>query len=71
MKDFVIGPDKDNSIYDLYGVVIHKKFMNSHFYSYCKNMGIWISYDDTEINGIETPIHKDAYLLFYKKRIYE
>ena len=71
LKDFVIGPDKDNSIYDLYGVVIHKKFMNSHFYSYCKNMGIWISYDDTEINGIETPIHKDAYLLFYKKRIYE
>ena len=71
LKDFVVGPDKDNSIYDLYGVIIHKKFMNSHFYSYCKNMGIWISYDDTDINGIETPIHKDAYLLFYKKRIYE
>ena len=71
LKEFVVGPDKDNSIYDLYGVVIHKKFMNSHFHSYCKNMGIWISYDDTDINGIDTPIHKDAYLLFYKKRIYE
>ena len=71
LKDFVVGSDKDNSIYDLYGVVIHKKFMNSHFYSYCKNLGIWICYDDTDINGIQTPIHKDAYLLFYKKRIYE
>ena len=69
LKEYIVGPDKNKSIYDLYGVILHKKFVNTHFISYCKNFGIWISYDDTEINAIESPINKDAYLLFYKRRV--
>ena len=69
LKEYIVGPDKNKSIYDLYGVILHKKFVNTHFISYCKNLGIWISYDDTEINAIESPINKDAYLLFYKRRV--
>jgi ubiquitin C-terminal hydrolase len=68
LKDFVIGPEKNKSIYDLYGIIIHKKFMNTHFISYCKNLGVWINYDDVEINAVENLFTKDAYLLFYKKR---
>ena len=68
LKDFVVGPDKDKSIYDLYGVVIHKKYFNTNnFISYCKNFGYWFSYDDNSFNVVENPINKDAYLLFYKK----
>ena len=42
--------------------------MNTHFISYCKNLGVWINYDDVEINAVENLFTKDAYLLFYKKR---
>ena len=69
LKDFVVGPDKDKSMYDLYGVVIHKKFFNTNnFISYCKNFGYWFSYDDEFFKVVENPINKDAYLLFYKKK---
>ena len=72
LKDFVVGPDKDKSIYDLYGVVIHKKFFNSNnFISYCKNFGYWFSYDDNSFNLVENLINKDAYLLFYKKKNFD
>ena len=73
LKDFVVGPNKDKSLYDLYGIVLHSKFMNllNHYISYCKNYGFWFSYDDTEFNNIENPINKDAYLLFYKRRSFE
>ena len=70
LKEFVIGPDRDKSIYDLYGIVLHKKFLNTHYISFCSNLGVWISYDDTEINAAENIINKDAYLLFYKRRSY-
>ena len=34
LNDFVVGPDKERSIYLLYGVVIHKAFLNGgHYYS--------------------------------------
>ena len=72
LKEFVIGPDKDKYIYDLYGVVLHKKFMNTHYISYCNNLGVWICYDDNnELKVIENITNKDAYLLFYKRRIYD
>ena len=73
LKDFVIGPNKDKSLYDLYGIVLHKKFMNinNHYISYCKNYGVWFSYDDTTLNHVDNPINKDAYLLFYKRRYFQ
>lgn len=70
LRDFVVGPDKDKSIYSLYGVIIHKKFMNGgHYYAYCKNKGIWITFDDEELKLCKNPVDKDAYLLFFKRNI--
>ena len=69
LKDFIVGPDKNNSIYHLYGVIIHKKLMNGgHYYAYCKNNGRWIKYDDENFSECKNPTDKDAYLLFYKRK---
>ena len=69
LNDFVVGPDKEKSIYLLYGVVIHKAFLNGgHYYSFCKNNGNWLYYNDSEVGYCQNPIDKDAYLLFYKRK---
>ena len=69
LKDYVLGPDKNNSIYELYAVILNKKFLNNSTYScYCKNFGSWLSYSNEGIGAVETPIHKDACILFYKRR---
>ena len=69
LNDFIASQDKNRTIYNLYGVVIHKKFINTNtFLSYCKNFSYWLSYDNTSLNIVENPISKDAYLLFYKRR---
>ena len=69
LKDFIIGPDKEKYEYNLYGVVIHKKQINNgHYISYCKNIGKWYLYNDRNVERIENPISKDAYLLFYKRK---
>ena len=69
LKDYIVGPDKKNAIYILYAVLLHKKSLNSsNYFSYCKNFGYWISYTIEGIERIESPISKDAYILFYKKR---
>ena len=69
LKDYVLGPDKKNAIYSLYAVLLHKKSLNSsNYFCYCKNFGYWISYTIEGIERIESPISKDAYILFYKKR---
>ena len=72
LKNYVVGPDKDKSVYHLYGVVLLKKSINScNYISYCKNLGIWLDYEDDSIYRIEDPINKDAYILFYKRRSYD
>ena len=72
LKDFVIGPDKNNAIYDLYGVILHDNFMDGgHYTAICKNYHLWIHYNDEGIKETDSIIQKDAYLLFYKRRKYE
>ena len=69
LSDFVSGPDKKESIYLLYGVVIHKKLLNGgHYISICKNDGEWVLYNDNKFGFYDNPINKDAYLLFYKRK---
>ena len=69
LNDYVIGPDKENSIYYLYGVICHKKLLNgNHYISFCKIRGQWLTYDDEQIEFCENPINKDGYLLFYKRK---
>ena len=69
LKDYILGPDKSNSIYDLYSVLLHKKFLNnSNYFNYSKSLGTWLSFDKEGIEYIQNPINKDAYILFYKRR---
>jgi hypothetical protein len=72
IKDYLICPDKNNSEYNLYGIVFHKRSFNSnHYYSYCNSFGSWISYNDTSLempSGLE---NKGAYILFFKRKNFE
>ena len=69
LKEYTLEPNKDNSLYDLYAVILYKKSFNSSSYScYYKLFNIWFKYDDDVIEPINNPIDKDAYILFYKKR---
>ena len=70
LNDFVVGPDKEKSIYYLYGVVIHISDSNEagHYVAFCKNNGQWITYNDQNLYFCKNPINKDAYLLFYKRK---
>ena len=71
LHNYVVGPDKNNSIYKLYGVIIHISLSNNeggHYLSFCKNNGRWIVYNDKNIELCKNFIHKDAYLLFYERK---
>ena len=71
MKDFVIGPDKDHSKYDLFAVSQHYGSTGGgHYTAICKNDGKWFSYNDsscheTSENNIVTSA---AYVLFYRRQ---
>ena len=73
LKDYLIYPDKDNSEYVLYGIVFYRRssFSSSHYFSYCKSFGTWISYDDTNLEQINSLNYKGAYILFYKRKNFE
>ena len=71
MKDFVIGPDRDHSVYDLFAVSQHYGSTGfGHYTAVCKNHGKWFSYNDsscheTSENNIVTSA---AYVLFYRRQ---
>ena len=72
IKDYLICPDKENSEYNLYGIVFHKRSFNSnHYYSYCNSFGRWLSYNDTSLEEPNTLENKGAYILFYKRKNFE
>ena len=72
IKDYLIFPDKDNSVYNLYGIVFHKRSFNSHhYYSYCNSFEKWFSYNDISLEATNTLENKGAYLLFYKRKNFE
>ena len=69
IKEYIVGPEKDKAIYDLYGVIEHYGSLNSgHYTAICKNDGNWVSYNDSVINIINNPVTKNAYVLFYKMK---
>ena len=72
IKDYLICSDKDNSEYNLYGIVFHKRSFNSnHYYSYCKSFDKWFSYNDSSLDAPNTLENKGAYILFYKRKNFE
>ena len=71
MKDFMIGPDKEHSVYDLFGIIEHKGTMdNGHYISICKNSDNWYKYNDINVEKIDiNDVQKsNAYILFYKRQ---
>ena len=69
IRKYVIGPEKEKAIYDLYGIVEHFGSLSSgHYIALCKNLGRWIEYDDEELRLAEKIVNNNAYLLFYKRR---
>ena len=70
LSNYVEGPGKSESLYDLYAVINHKSISGcNHFTAFCKNNNKWIEYDDHRINHITNPVTNDAYILFYSKNI--
>lgn len=72
LKDFCVGYDRLNSIYDLYGICNHSGGSGyGHYWAYCKNPnGKWYEFNDNQVNEInETDVVTNkAYCLFYQKK---
>ena len=70
MKDFVCGPDKEYSKYDLFAVSQHYGGCGGgHYTAICKNFGKWYNYNDSSVSkGSENDVVSSAaYVLFYRR----
>ena len=71
MRNFVIGPDKEHSKYDLFAVSQHYGSTGfGHYTAVCKNNGKWFSYNDSsccETNENDAQ-SSAAYVLFYRRQ---
>ena len=71
LKNFVIGPDKEHSKYDLFAVSQHYGSTGfGHYTAVCKNNGNWYSYNDSSVHSISTSdiVSSAAYVLFYRRK---
>ena len=71
MKDFVCGPDKEYSKYDLFAVSQHYGGCGGgHYTAICKNFGKWYNYNDSSVSrGSENDVVSNAaYVLFYRRQ---
>ena len=69
ITEYIVGPEKNKAIYDLYGVIEHYGSLNQgHYTAICKNDGNWVSYNDSMIKIVDSPVSKNAYVLFYKMK---
>ena len=71
LKDFVIGPDKEHSKYDLFAVSQHYGGTGGgHYTAVCKNDGKWFSYNDSSCSETtESECQSSAaYVLFYRRQ---
>ena len=64
LKEYIIGPNKNNSQYELYGNIIHKE---DHYVAVCKNGDRWVLYNDDALYRYSFPQSRNSYILFYKK----
>ena len=76
LSKYIIGQNNSNAIYNLYGVVEHfGGLTQGHYIAKCKNFGKWFKFNDQNVeeineNNIEKSIvSKNAYLLFYKRKL--
>ena len=62
---------RDNTLYDLYGVVNHEGALGSgHYYAFINSEGVWRCYNDDKVT-VESEasiVSRNAYILFYQRR---
>ena len=71
LNEFIIGPDKDHSVYDLFAVSQHYGGTGfGHYTAVCKNFGNWYSYNDSSVHSTNSSdiVSNAAYVLFYRRR---
>ena len=71
MKEFIVGPDKEHSVYDLFAVSQHYGGTGfGHYTAVCKNFGNWYSYNDSSVHSTSSNdiVSSAAYVLFYRRR---
>ena len=71
MGQFIVGPDKPHSKYDLFAVSQHYgSTAFGHYTAVCKNFGNWYSYNDSSIHLCSENDAKSsaAYVLFYRRQ---
>jgi len=71
MKDLIIGPDKDHSVYDLFAVSQHYGSTGfGHYTAVCKNGNDWFNYDDSSVSktSAQSALSSAAYVLFYRRQ---
>ena len=72
LRNYVIGPEKNEAIYDLYGIIEHSGGLSmGHYTAVCKNSNTWINYNDgiISIRKDKDVVTKNAYILFYKRKL--
>jgi len=69
LEKYVSGYDKNNAIYDAFGIIYHHGSMDfGHYTTACKNNGKWYLYDDDSVSEYSEINKLNAYVLFYRKR---
>ena len=71
MRDLIIGPDKDHSIYDLFAVSQHYGSTGGgHYTAVCRNGDKWFNYDDSSVTqtSFKACLSSAAYVLFYRRQ---
>ena len=71
MKELIIGPDKEHSVYDLFAVSQHYgNTEGGHYTAVCKNGNNWYNYDDSSVNKTNplSCLSSSAYVLFYRRQ---
>lgn len=73
LSKYIIGYNRDNYIYDLYGICNHSgSVYGGHYTAFVKNANNkWYSFNDTNVSEINSNmlITPKAYCLFYRKKI--
>ena len=71
MGEFMVGPDKSHSKYDLFAVSQHYgSTLFGHYTAVCKNFDKWYSYNDSSIHLCSENDTKSsaAYVIFYRRQ---
>ena len=71
MKDLIIGPDRDHSVYDLFAVSQHYGSIGlGHYTAICKNGKDWYNYNDSLVSksSAQSALSSAAYVLFYRRQ---